>query len=544
MRELSLSDITTGNSRISGLSVRERNLKAVLAVSNAIKSSFGALGLDKMCIDNTGDVTITNDGATILHMMNVDDPVARILVDLARQQDVEVGDGTTGVVLLAASLIEGGVKLINKGVHPSLVVSGFKMAYKECQRFINKKLEIPIARLGNDLTPVINTTLSSKVIHSPHFIKLIYDAVKQIECNRYGALYYPIEEIQILKKEGNSMDGSFLINGYAINCIPASESMLKKVKNPRIILIDFDLRKMKMPLGAQIVTENPDQLESMRLKESEVIVNQVKMILSKANVIFSSKGIDDICLKPIIEAGGIGVRRVKYEDLKNLSRILNIPILTTLSDLEGSDKIEHVGSAESVTVETIGDDECIFVNTKKRAASIILRGANEELLMEMERNVHDALCVLKRTLESKSVLPGGGAFECALSIFLEEFASTISTKEQLAIYTFAKSLREIPKLLASNAGLDPNEMLARLISFQSEGNAMRLKDCFEYGLDVNLGLVQNNIVKGIVEPSIIKIRALRAATEAAMSILRIDEITFIAPKVTKKKEECVEGDGE
>ncbi|KAG0420758.1 T-complex protein 1 subunit alpha [Dictyocoela roeselum] len=538
MRELNLSEFTTGNSRISGTSVRERNLKAVLAISNAIKSSFGALGLDKMCIDNTGDVTITNDGATILHMMNVEDPVAKILVDLARQQDVEVGDGTTGVVLLAASLIEEGIRLIGKGMHPSLVVSGFKMAYKECQRFIAKKLEIPTSRLGNDLTPIIDTALCSKVVHSPHFLKLIYDAVKHIERNRYGVPVYPINEIQILKKEGNSMDESFWIKGYAINCIPACESMAKKVKNARIILIDFDLRKTKLPLGAQIVAENPDNLESMRLKESEIVINQVRKILSKANVILSTKGIDDICLKPIVEAGGIGVRRVKNEDLKNLSRILNIPILSSLYDLDGSEKVMNVGFAESVSVETIGDDECIFVNTKQRAASIILRGANEELLMEMERNVHDALCVLKRTLESKTVLPGGGAFECALSIFLEEFASTISTKEQLAVYAFAKSLREIPKLLAANAGLDPNEMLAKLISYQTEGNLKHHKDCFEYGMDVNLGVIQNNIAKGIVEPSIIKNRGLRAATEAAMSILRIDEITFITPKLNKKREAC------
>lgn len=538
MTELNINDFQTGNTRISGKSVREKNLKAVLAVSNAIKSSFGALGLDKMCIDNTGDVTITNDGATILHMMNVEDPVAAILVELAKQQDIEVGDGTTGVVLLASALIEGGIDLINKGMHPSLVVSGYKMAFKESQRFIKKKLEIPTSRLGNNLTSVIETAICSKVIHSNHFIKIIYDSVKHIETQRYGKVCYPIDEIQILKKHGESMEESFWINGYAINCIPASQSMLKKIKNPKIVLIDFDLKKMKMPLTSQIIAEDPDKLEAMRKMESELILRRVRKILMNANVILSSKGIDDICMKPIIEAGGMAVRRVKIEDLRNLSRILEIPVLSSLYDIDGSEVLKDVGVADCITVESIGDDECIFIHTKQKASSIILRGANNELLIEMERNIHDALCVLKKTLESKTILPGGGAFECALSIFLDEFASTISTKEQLAVYSYSRALQNIPKILTANAGLDPNEMLNKLITHQNDGNIKKIGDCFEYGIDVIEGIVQNNIQKGIVEPSIVKIRGLRAATEAAMSILRIDEITYITPKPEKKKEEC------
>ncbi|KAF2353795.1 Chaperonin Cpn60/TCP-1 family [Trinorchestia longiramus] len=482
MRSLGTTEIVTGFSVISGANVRERTLRSIQAVSNAVKTSFGAFGLDKMCIDKTGDITITNDGATILHMMNVEDPIAAILVDLARQQDIEVGDGTTGVVLLASALIEEGIKLIEKGMHSSQIVAGYKMAYNACQSFITKKLLRKICNT-DDLSPIVNTTLCSKVIHSEHFINLIQQAVRHIRCERYGRLCYPIEEIQILKKEGNSMEESFLFKGYVLNCIPAARSMVRKIEDAKIVLIDFDLRKMKMPLGAQIIAEDPDKLESMRQMETELVIKRVRKLLQSANVILSSKGIDDVCLKPIVDSGAIAVRRVKSEDLRNLSKILGVPVQTSLYDLDGQEEVRDVGRALSVSVETICDDECIFIKTESKTASIILRGANEELLMEMERNVHDALCVLKRTLESQTILPGGGAFECSLSYLLDEFAKSITSKEQLGVYAFANALLNIPKILAANAGLDPNELLGQLrkFHFSSGGNS---SDAFEYGLNI------------------------------------------------------------
>jgi T-complex protein 1 subunit alpha len=281
-------------------------------------------------------------------------------------------------------------------------------------------------------------------------------------------------------------------------------------------------------------------LEGIRKRETEIVCEKVKKILdSGVNVILSTKGIDDVCVKMVIEKGGIAVKRCKKEDLAVISKATGGSLVRSLSDLEGNDIIAGTGNAECVSVESIGDSECIFITgCKKKMSSIVLRGGNEQMLEEMERSVHDALCVIKRTLESRMVLPGGGAVECALSLFLEEFASTISSKEYVAVHKFSESLLDVPKILATNAGLDSNEILANLISQQSKGNKVKDPSCFEYGIDVTDGTVSNNVLKGILEPSMIKLKALRCATEAAISILRIDEVIVVKAEKEAKKEIC------
>lgn len=533
-KEISTTDILSGGESYSGVSAVEKNSKAMMKVYNAIKTSFGPLGLDKMCVDSAGEVSITNDGATILQNMLVEDPAAKILVDLATQQDREVGDGTTSVALLAASLIDKGARLISSGVHPSIVVSGYKIAFNECIQFIKKNISKDTGQLGQKaLTNVIRTSISSKVISGECelFSSIVLDALKCIETTDVDKkTVYPIEDINILKHPGGSMKDSFLHQGYAMNCSLASSAMKRCIKKPKILCLDFGLQKYKSPLTVNVLVDEPDKLESIRKKELEITEARVKSIVnSGVNVVLTTRGIDDMCTKLLVDSDVTAIRRCKKEDLLVIAKATGTSLLSDISDMNGGECVSNLGTADKFEVLPVGEEECVFIDgLKKKMASIILRGANCQLLDEMHRSVHDAICVLKRTLESKSVVSGGGAVECALSLMLEKFAFTVNSKEHVAIHRYAESLLSIPKILATNAGLDANEMLARLLSEQSEEKVGYPGSRF-LGLDVMTGDIQDNFEFGIIEPSVSKMKSLRAATEAAISILRINEVIILPP---------------
>lgn len=531
-KEISTTDLLSGGESYSGISAVERNSKAMMKVYNAVKSSFGPLGLDKMCIDSAGEVSITNDGATILQNMLVEDPAAKILVDLATQQDRDVGDGTTSVVILAVNLIEKGADLISSGVHPSVVVSGYKMAFNECVQFIKKNMSKDTSHLGpRALANVVKTSISSKVISVEDglFCDIVIDALKCIEVlDGDKRNVYPIEDINILKHPGDSMKDSFLHHGYAMNCSLASNAMKRCIKKPKIVCLDFSLQKYKSPLTVNVLVEDPDKLEEIRKKELEITKNHVRSILSSgANVVLTTKGIDDMCTKILLDADVTAIRRCKKEDLLVIAKATGTSLLSSVSDLNGGENISNLGFADKFEVLPVGGEECVFIDgMKKKMASIILRGANSQLLDEMHRSVHDAICVLKRTLESKSVIPGGGAVECALYLMLEKFAFTVNSKEHVAIHRYSESLLSIPKILVANAGLDSNEMLAGLLSEQNKEKGSHLSYKF-LGIDVITGEIQDNFELGIIEPSISKMKSLRAATEAAISVLRINEVIIL-----------------
>lgn len=511
-----------------GQSVRDVHEKAIHEIAACISTSFGPLGLDKMCIDHVGEVTVTNDGATILKSINADDPASKMMVDLAKQQDEEVGDGTTSVVLLASSLIEKGNHIIRKGVHPSVLISGYKMAFKESVNFIKTHLQVETSKLSPaTLKNIVETSISSKVIksESEHFSRVIVDAVKAVEDDK---LVYNVKTINVLKKQGGSMRDSFFVNGFALNCTLASNHMVKKIKNPKIVCLNFSLQKARMHLGVSVVVDNPEVLEEIRVKEMDITREKISRILATgANVVLTSGAIDDMCIKQFLDANAMAIRRVKEVDLKIIASAVGTTLLNSLSDLDGEDIIGNLGSADSVCVEHIGDAELVFINgMKRRMASIVLRGANEQLLDEMERSVHDALFALKRTMESRAIVAGGGSVETALSLHLDYFSNTICSKDQVGIQKFSEALLTIPRTLAVNAGLDANEIVAKLLSLIN-----RNKESFGYklGIDVMKGTIQDNVKAGIVEPAISKLKALRSATEAAIAILRIDEIIKLPP---------------
>ncbi|PHT60694.1 T-complex protein 1 subunit alpha [Capsicum baccatum] len=475
--------------RQSGQDVRTQNVTACQAVANIVKSSLGPVGLDKMLVDDIGDVTITNDGATILRMLEVEHPAAKVLVELAELQDREVGDGTTSVVIIAAELLKGANELVRHKIHPTSIISGYRLAMREACKYVEEKLAVKVDKLGKDsLINCAKTSMSSKLIadDSDFFANMVVEAVQAVKMtNVRGEIKYPIKGINLLKAHGKSAKDSYLMKGYALNTGRAAQGMPMSVAPARIACLDFNLQKTKMQMGVQVLY--------------------------------------------FVEAGAIAVRRVRKEDLRHVAKATGATVVSTFADMEGEETFEpsFLGHADEVVEERVADDDVIMVKGTKTTSSvsIILRGANDFMLDEMERALHDALCIVKRTLESTTVVAGGGAVEAALCVYLEYLATTLGSREQLAIAQFAESLLVIPKVLANNAAKDSSDLVSKLRSchYLAQTKADK-KHLSSMGLDLAKGAVRNNLEAGVIEPAMSKVKIIQFATEAAITILRIDDM--------------------
>eukprot|EP00904_Undaria_pinnatifida_P011556 jgi/Undpi1/7530/HiC_scaffold_22.g10003.m1 len=531
-----MSGLALMGDRTSGQDVRTQNVTAATAIANIVKSSLGPVGLDKMLVDEVGDVTITNDGATILKQLDVEHPAAKVLVELADLQDQEV--------------ITRANELIKNNIHPTTVMAGYRLALKEAVKYIKANLCVPVDKLGRpNLVNAAKTAMSSKILgpESSFFAEMAVDAVTAVRMESGGdvgkkasyVVKYPVSSVHILKCHGLSLLDSKVEPGYALNCVRASQGMPTSVQGAKIACLDINLQRYKMQMGVQVVVNDVKEVDAIRQREMDITKERIEKILgSGATVVLTTKGIDDLCLKYFVEAGAMAVRRVKKEDMRRIAKATGASIVTTLADMEGNETFDPkvLGEADEVSEQRVGDGELMFFKGTKTHASctIVLRGANDFMLDEMDRALHDSLMVVKRMLESNVLVAGGGAVETALSIYLESFATTLGSREQLAIAEFAEALLVIPKTLAVNAAQDATELVAKLRAYHNTSQLQEDKTEYRhYGLELVEGKVRDNLSCGVVEPAISKIKSLRFATEAAITILRIDDMI----KLDKQEQE-------
>jgi len=541
-----MSGISIIGEREQGQDVRTSNINAVVGLSNIVKTSLGPQGLDKMLVDSIGDVTITNDGATILNMLEVEHPAAKVLVELANLQDKEVGDGTTSVVILAAELLKRANNLVKNKIHPTTVMSGYRLALKEMIKYIKSNLTVKVEDLGRDaLISAAKTSMSSKIVgsESSFFSEMVVTAMERVKTtNNMGKVKYPVKNVNILKVHGKSSKESTLVDGYAIEMTRAAQGMPTSIKEAKIACVSFNLNKFRLHMGIQILVKDPSELEQIRQKEMDFTKDRVQMIInSGANVVLCSGGIDDFALKYFVEAGVIALRRVGGADMRRIAVSSGATVVTNLSDYETSEESfdpSNLGTCKLVQERRIGDYEHIFFEgfSASNCQTIVIRGANEYFLDEVDRSLHDSLCVIKRILESNAIVTGGGAVETSLSVYLDDFARTLESRELLAISEVAESLLIIPKTLAINAALDATDLIAKLKVFHHASQTaddQSKKELKHYGLDLVNGKVRNNMIAGVLEPALSKVKSLKFAIEAAIAILRVDDMITIAPKLTE-----------
>ncbi|MGF3523204.1 MAG: thermosome subunit beta, partial [Candidatus Bathyarchaeia archaeon] len=497
---------------------QKNNIMAAKIVAETVKTTLGPRGMDKMLVSSLGDVTITNDGATILKELDVQHPAAKMLVEVAKTQDNEVGDGTTTSVILSGELLSKAENLLDQNVHPTVIIDGYKKAGDKAQETVNQ-MAIPVSiKDEKQLLNVALTSMGSKGITGAkeHFAKLAVEAVKQVAEDANGKVKADIDLIKIVKKHGKSLEDTELVKGMVLDKEVASSQMPKRVEKAKIALLNAKLEIEKTEFDAKINIERPDQMK-LFLDEEERMLKEMADQVTKAgaNVLICEKGIDDMALHFLAKAGVLAVKSVSSSDMEKLARATGGKIIANIKDLTA----EALGEAKLVEEVKIGDDKLLYVRECKnpKAVTIVIRGGSEHVVAEAERSLHDALCVVRNAVEDGKIVPGGGAPEAEIARQLRSYAVKVGGREQLAIEAYADAVEAIPMMLAENSGLDPIDIIVSLRAEHERNQPY----C---GVDVFSGKVKNMLDLNIVEPVRVKQQVIKSATEAANMILKIDDL--------------------
>jgi archaeal chaperonin len=516
-----------GATETKGNDARKNSIAAAKLIAQVIRSSLGPRGMDKMLVGSTGDVTITNDGATILKEIDIEHPIAKMLVEVAKSVDNEAGDGTKSVVVLAGSLIENAEELFNKDVHPAIVVEGFREASKKAIEFL-KKISIEIDPKDKAfLNKIAMTSMASKLVttNSEVLSRIVIDAVlkvaDELEENKFKI---DLDNIKVEKKAGGSLHESQLIQGIVIDKEIVHAGMPKKIQGAKITLLNSALEIEKTEFDAKLNISSPDQMQKFLNEEERMLKSMVdKISASGANVVLCQKGIDDIAQHYLAKEGIIAVRRIKESDMTKLSKATDARIVTNTDELSKDD----IGLADLVEERKVETDRWVFIEGCKnpKALSILIRGGSQRVVDEAERSIHDALMAVKGVVEYPYVLVGGGASEAVISRKLREWSASLASRQQLAAEKYADAVESIPLVLAENAGMSVMDTQGQLRSKSGEPGKAR------FGIDVFKGKIADLSSRDIYEPLSVKNQVINSATEAACMILRIDDIISAgAPK--------------
>ncbi len=504
-----------GSERTRGKDAQSRNILAAKTIAGAVKSTLGPKGMDKMLVDSMGDVVITNDGATILKEMDIEHPAAKMMVEIAKTQDNEVGDGTTTAVVVGGELLKKAEELLDQDVHPTLIVTGYRLAAEKSYGILEKMAKKIKPNDTATLRQIAMTSMTGKGAEVAKEL-LTNLAVEAVEAIGETGGKIDTDHIKLEKKTGGSKEDTKLIKGMLIDKERVHPGMPKRVEGAKIALVNSALEIEKTEVDAKIEITSPDQMKAFLDEEEVMLKNMVdKVTGSGANVLFCQKGIDDMAQHYLSKAAVLAVRRVKESDMKKLASATGGKVLTTLEEIKADD----LGKAGLVEERKVGGDEMIFVEDcdNPKSVSILLRGGTEHVVDELERGMNDAIRVIGCVMEDGKYVVGGGATEIELALKLREYAASVGGREQLAIQAFADAIEVIPRALAENAGLDPIDMLVALRSAHESGDK-------NAGLDVYMGKATDMLKAKVIEPLRIKTQAISSAMESATMVLRIDDV--------------------
>lgn len=507
-----------GTQRSRGRDAQRSNITAAKVIAETVKSTLGPKGMDKMLVDSLGDVVITNDGVTILDEMDVEHPAAKMMVEIAKTQEDEVGDGTTTAVVFAGELLKKAEGLLDQSIHPTVITYGYQLAAKKAQDILNEIAD-PITGADKDtLKKVAMTSMTGRgaEVAKEYLADLIVDALIAVAEQKGSKYTVDIDNIKTEKKEGGSSDDTELIRGVVIDKEVVHPAMPKRVAGAKIALLNCALEIKKTETDAKISISSPDQLKSFLDEEEDILKAMAdKIEKSGANVVFCQKGIDDLVQHYLAKRNILAIRRIKKSDMELLARATGAKILTRIEDLTSSE----LGNAGVVEEKKISGDEMTHVKdcVNPKAVTLLVRGGTSHVVDEVERGVKDAIKAAGVALEDAKVLCGGGAPEIELSKKLREYAESVGGRQQLAIDAFSDAIEIIPKSLAENAGLDPIDILVDLRAQHEKGNKW-------YGIDVFSGKSQDMAKNNVVEPLRVKTQAIKSAVEATVMILRIDDV--------------------